>query len=143
MSKIRECICCSKSYRYCPSCGEYVNYPIWMAEFDSDVCHEIFNVVSGYNMGVMTKSDVKKVIDKFKIKDFSIFKDSIANKLNELFSKEEIKTESNTITTEETSIEENVIEEVVKDEQSQSSYNYKRNNKKKYKNVDMDLSENE
>jgi hypothetical protein len=36
-------------------------------------------------MGKMTKADVKEVVDKYGITDFSQYKESIKNKLNELF----------------------------------------------------------
>jgi len=138
MSKERICRACLKSYRYCPNCGEYAKFPRWMNDFDTDVCHEIFNVISGYNMGIMTKENVKNIVDKYEIKDFSIFKESIANKLKELFPVEEVKSESVVKT-----VDESPIEEVVEDVKFEPSYSYKRNNRKRNRNVDIDLSENE
>lgn len=142
MSKVRECICCSKSYRYCGNCGEFAQYPSWMAEFDSEVCHEVFNVISGYNMGVMTKDDIKKVIDKFNIRDFSVFKDSISSKLNKLFPIEPVE-EKSEIVIEVEEIAETSDEENIEEVKPEKSYSYKKNSKKKNRNVDIDLTESE
>lgn len=56
-----------------------------MMEFDNEVCKEVFNIISAYNMGIKTKDDVASVLYKYNVTDFSVFKESIRNKLNELF----------------------------------------------------------
>ena len=85
MSKERKCLTCESKYSYCPNCMDYASFPKWMAEFDKESCKELFNAISAYNMGKMTKADVKEVVDKYGITDFSQYKESIKNKLNELF----------------------------------------------------------
>lgn len=140
MSKERKCLTCLTSYRYCSNCGEYSKYPRWMNEFDKESCKELFNAISGYNIGIMKKDDVKQVVDRYEIKDFSVYKESIANKLNELFPKENIKSESVIESVEEVPIVDTVVEEV----KTEPSFNHKKNNKnKRNRNVDIDLNENE
>ena len=126
MSKTRICIACQNSYQYCPNCGDYVRYPKWMNEFDTEACKELFNVISGYNMGLFKKDDVKKVVDKYEIKDFSVYKESIANKLNELFSEPVIE-----------------VANEISEEETVPSFNRRKSNKKKNRNMDMDLIDND
>lgn len=87
MAKERQCIACLNTYKYCPTCGEFAKYPTWMTEYDTEECKEVFNAISGFNMGIKKAEDVKNVIDKFGITDFNKFKPTIASKLNELFGK--------------------------------------------------------
>ena len=89
MSKIRKCICCNNSYEYCGNCGDGRSKPSWMAMYDTEKCKDVFNVVSGYNMGLKQKYEVKAVLDKYSIVDFSKFKDSIKTVLTNLFPPEE------------------------------------------------------
>ena len=126
MSKTRTCIACQNSYQYCPHCGDYARYPKWMNEFDTEACKELFNVISGYNMGLFKKDDVKKVVDKYEIKDFSVYKESIANKLNELFSEPVIE-----------------VANEISEEETVPSFNRRKSNKKKNRNMDMDLIDND
>lgn len=85
MAKERECIFCGKSYLYCPNCKEYNKYPTWMASFDSEKCHDLYKVIGGYNIGVKTKEDVKAVLDKHNIIDYSEFSEKLQNKLTAMF----------------------------------------------------------
>lgn len=126
MSKTRTCIACQNSYQYCPHCGDYARYPKWMNEFDTEACKELFNVISGYNMGIFKKDDVKKIVDKYEIKDFSAYKESIANKLNELFSEPVVE-----------------VANEISEEETVSSFNRRKSNKKKNRNVDIDLTDND
>lgn len=93
MAKERICITCGKSYKYCPNCREFSTYPLWMTEYDTEECKEIFNIVSAYNMNLVKADDVKAVVKKYNITDFKKFKKSIADKLNEIYGKksEEVK----------------------------------------------------
>lgn len=126
MGKTRICISCQNSYSYCPNCGEYAKYPKWMTEFDTETCKELFNAISGYNMGIITKDAVKQVVDKYEIKDFSVYKESITNKLNELFSEPVVE-----------------VANEISEEETTPSFNHRKSNKKKNRNVDIDLIDND
>ena len=110
----RICLCCGKSYDYCPNCGKNSSTP-WMFNYDTEACKEIFNAVSGYNMGIVNEEGVKKVLDKFSVTNIENYKDSIKEVLRKITKKtsytktEEIK--------EPVSIEESRIDSVV-DEQN-------------------------
>ena len=88
MAYERQCICCGKTYQYCPHCGSFSNHPKWMFNYDQESCMELFNVVSAYNMGVVKKEDVLAVVRKYNITDFSKYKDSIKKLLTELYAPE-------------------------------------------------------
>ena len=88
MAKERVCLFCGRSYQYCPNCREYDSYPKWMGEFDTEKCHDLYTVMSGYNLGLKTKEDVKTVLDKHNITDYSIFSSKLQEKLNNMFSVE-------------------------------------------------------
>lgn len=64
-----------------------------MTSYDTEACKELFNAISGYNMGIVTKEQIKEILDKYGITDFSQYKESIRNKLNMLFPKKEVKVE--------------------------------------------------
>jgi len=85
MATERFCIVCKQKYEYCDHCGEYSKYPKWMASFDKEECHEVYNAVSAYNMGLIDKDKVEKVLKTYNVTDFSKYNDGLANKLNELF----------------------------------------------------------
>lgn len=84
MAKTRTCACCGKTYKYCPTCGKDIKKP-WLAICDTEECREVLNIISAYNMGTVDKDRVKAVLDKYNVKDFSKYKKSISDKLNELF----------------------------------------------------------
>lgn len=116
MAKKKTCKCCLKEYEFCPNCSNRNNYPAWKNEFDEESCSEIFNIISAYNMGIVKPEDVKAVIDKYNITDFSKYKKSIRDKLieaTEALSKEEPKEETKV---EDIKIEEPKVEEIKMEE---------------------------
>ena len=85
----RICKCCGKEYQYCPHCGKNSDEP-WRNITDTVECREVLNIVSAYNIGRATKEQVKKVLDRFEVKDYGKYKDSIATVLNNLFKNEDV-----------------------------------------------------
>ena len=85
MAKKRICLACNQSYSYCGNCNDYKNYPAWMAEFDKIECKEIFDILSAYNMKLADESQVKAIVNKYNITDFSVFTKPIADKLNSIY----------------------------------------------------------
>lgn len=84
MSAKKKCLFCGKEYVYCNHCREYANAPEWKVNFDSEKCHDIYNVMAQYGMGSKTIEDVKTVLDKYEVTDYSIFSKSTQDKLNSL-----------------------------------------------------------
>lgn len=95
MAKERTCIFCGKTYQYCPNCRDFSKYPNWMANFDTEKCHELYDVIAGYNIGIRTIEDVKATLDKYGVTDYSIFSKGLQDKIRSVGSpkKEEPKTE--------------------------------------------------
>ena len=85
MAKERKCLCCGKTYEYCPNCGK-ASSP-WKIDFDTEECRDIFNIISAYNMGIAKEKNVLAIIEKYSVTDFMKYKDSINAKLQEMFSK--------------------------------------------------------
>lgn len=81
---IRICKTCGAEYKYCPTCAKYANKPSWMWKCDTEECNEIFDSISAYKMGVGNVDKIKNVIQKYDIKDYSKYVDSVKNTLNEL-----------------------------------------------------------
>lgn len=84
MARIKNCIFCGTAYEYCGHCSDSNKYPSWKFNFDSEKCHDLYEVVAGYNMGVNTIEDIKNTLDKYNVTDYSIFSKKLQDKLNEL-----------------------------------------------------------
>lgn len=82
MSKERKCIFCGKTYLYCNHCQDYINEPKWKFNFDSEKCHDLYEVIGGYNMGIKTIENVKNELDKYNVTDYSIFSKKLQDALN-------------------------------------------------------------
>ena len=80
----RTCYTCGSKYEYCTRCAKYASQPKWRWMWDTEECKDLYDVVSGYKMGVSSKDDVQHIIEKYNITDFSKYTESIANVLNEL-----------------------------------------------------------
>ena len=81
----RKCLCCGKVYDYCPNCSKSSSTP-WKINFDTESCKELFNAISAFNMNLINEESVKKVVDKYSIVDYSIYKDDIKELLNKFHS---------------------------------------------------------
>ena len=81
MSKVRTCCVCGKSYKYCPTCS---HDPTWKMLYDSEKCKEISNVVSAYNMGILSKDKATTKLNDLQIDTTAKFAENIAKVLIEL-----------------------------------------------------------
>ena len=91
MAKLRKCLFCSTQFEYCGHCKEHSNEPTWKANFDTEKCHDLYEVMAGYGMGIKTIEDVKAVLDKYNVTDYTIFSKKLQDKLNELIPQKEQK----------------------------------------------------
>ena len=87
MAVIRNCVCCGKSYEYCPGCHRK-DQPAWMATFCSEPCKELFNIVSAYNVKRISKPVVKDYVLKHNI-NLSKYVGSVRRALDEVMKVEE------------------------------------------------------
>ena len=79
MAKERKCLCCGNAYEYCPNCGK--SSEPWKINFDTELCKELFNAVSGYYMGVIKEEGLLKIVNKYSINDYTKYTESIQNAL--------------------------------------------------------------
>lgn len=79
-NKRKHCLACGKEYTYCPRCDGDNKTP-WMRTFDCPACRDIVNAVSGFNMGILKLTDVKDVLEKYKIEDVSVYNAEIKDVL--------------------------------------------------------------
>lgn len=84
MAKLRSCIFCGKTYEYCNHCKQNSNSPAWMFNFDSEKCHDLYDVIAGYNIGIKKIEDVKAVMDKYNVTDYSEYSEKLQNELKSL-----------------------------------------------------------
>lgn len=67
----RVCVLCGAKYDYCPNCDADKGKPIWMTCWDKAECHDIWEVLSGYNSHDKTAKDVVDVLNKYNVTDFT------------------------------------------------------------------------
>ena len=127
MNKNRICLCCGTAYRYCPTCGQDARKPKWMLNFDEEACKELFNVISGFNMGIKSKDQVEAVLDQYQITDFSKYSEGIQKVLNDLFPKKKVKEEVKELDVElKSEVEEPTATEEAEEEIPKRRYSAKR-----------------
>lgn len=137
MSKERTCIFCGQKYQYCNHCREYANEPKWKFNFDSEKCHDLYEVIGGYNIGVKTIEDVKSTLNKYEVTDYSIFSKKLQDALNgvipqnkEESSESEKKEENSKVETKEEKVEPEKKSEVPRKDNNfkskKNKYNFER-----------------
>lgn len=96
----RKCLSCGTKYSYCPTCSVDKAKPTWMTEFCNEVCKELFDTATRYNIKMLTKPEAKEIIEKLELKDRSEYVDFIQKDLENILGEEKV-------------IEEPIIEETV------------------------------
>lgn len=84
MANNRQCLCCGTRYEFCTSCSEHKGKPSWMFDYDTEECKDLFNAISGYNMGIFKESKVKAVLRKYNITDYSKYTESVQEVLKNI-----------------------------------------------------------
>ena len=70
----RTCVICGQNYSYCPTCGADAGKPTWYFIFDSENCHDIYEVCTQYRDNVIDAETANDLISKLnldKIEDFA------------------------------------------------------------------------
>lgn len=86
---IRVCICCGKKFYYCNRCGKGDKNTGISTAYDTYECKELVNALSGYSMNMWGKEKIQDILNVYNITDYTKYKQSIQDKLNELFSAKE------------------------------------------------------
>ena len=104
----RQCLCCGTKYSYCPTCSTDKLKPIWMTEFCSEPCKELFETATKYNLKKITKDEAKEIIEKIDLKERSAYVDCVQKDLENILAEEPVVVEEATVTVEEEPVEEDV-----------------------------------
>ena len=74
----RKCVVCGKIYSYCKGCNPET--PSWAAIFDSQNCHDIFEVLSSS----MANSEKKELLGELDLSGFEKFDEDIKAQIKAL-----------------------------------------------------------
>ena len=80
----RKCLACGKEYYFCFKCGQNRNVPAWHIDFCDETCKKVFETISSYNCGSLTKEQANEMIGEVDAEKFKTLKDSLKNKLKEI-----------------------------------------------------------
>ena len=83
----RTCIICGKKYSYCNNCQSDANKPTWYFIFDSQNCHDIYEVCTQYRDKEITVAQAYEKISKLDISDIKNFAESTRKQIEEIMSK--------------------------------------------------------
>lgn len=84
-NNIRVCICCGKKFYYCNRCGKSDKNTGVSTAYDTYECKELVNALSGYSMNMWGKEKIQDILNVYNITDYTKYKQSVQDKLNELF----------------------------------------------------------
>ena len=84
----RQCLCCNTKYSYCPTCSSDKMKPIWMTEFCSESCKELFETATKYNLKKITKPEAKEIIEKLELKEKSAYVNCVQKDLENILAEE-------------------------------------------------------
>lgn len=81
----RECYLCGKDYQYCSTCSQDRMKPVWMSEFHSENCKNIFNICTRFNMGMMSKTEAQTALKSCDLSNKENFKSYVQRDLDVIF----------------------------------------------------------
>ena len=88
--KSRECYLCGADYRYCGSCSNDRMKPVWMSEFHSENCKNIFDICTRFNMNLMSKTEAQEGLKTCDLSNKASFKSCVQRDLEVIFEEEPI-----------------------------------------------------
>lgn len=84
----RKCIICGSAYTYCPKCGDGNKEETWRYLYDTELCNDIFNVVSSFTHGHIKKAEAKEKLEALKIPKEMKFNAEIKNQIDTIMASE-------------------------------------------------------
>ena len=111
--KSRECYLCGEKYSYCPTCSNDRVKPVWMTEFHSENCKDIFDICTRFNMEMLTKEEAQSAIEKCDLSNKLNFRPSVKNTLSNILKVEEIVLEEPIVAIVDAEIKEITEDEIV------------------------------
>ena len=86
----RECYLCGKDYQYCSTCSQDRMKPVWMSEFHSENCKNIFDIATRFNMKLMSKTEAQEALNACDLSNKANFKSYVQRDLDVIFAADEI-----------------------------------------------------
>ena len=83
----RTCIICGKKYSYCNNCQSDANKPTWYFIFDSQNCHDIYEVCTQYRDKEITVAQEYEKISKLDISNIKNFAEATRIQIEEILEK--------------------------------------------------------
>ena len=80
----RECIICKTPYHYCSTCGEDSGKPSWYHIFDSQNCHDIYEVCTQYRDKVVDTETAYNLISSLDLSKIDAFAESTRLQIEEI-----------------------------------------------------------
>lgn len=80
----RTCYLCGAKYEYCPTCAQDRMKPIWMSEFHSENCKNIFKICTDFNLGLLTKQETRKSLKRCDLSNQGSFKEYVQQDISKI-----------------------------------------------------------
>lgn len=71
--KNRTCLSCATKYSYCPDCSGVDKLNPWKANFCSEPCKTMWETLTRFNMGRVSKSEAKDIISALDLKPIDTY----------------------------------------------------------------------
>ena len=86
----RICKTCGKQYFFCSNCEKSSNSPQWMLMWHDLNCKKVFEIVSDYAQGRLSKSNAREALSKCDLKVYYTFKENIRNIIDDITTEEKV-----------------------------------------------------
>ena len=86
----RECYLCGRDYQYCSTCSQDRMKPVWMSEFHSENCKNIFDICTRFNMKLMSKTEAQKALKSCDLSNKANFKSYVQRDLDVILAEEPV-----------------------------------------------------
>lgn len=80
----RVCHTCGKEYEYCPNCSAFSSQPRWKANWDTEECKDVWNILVRYNTEGLDADEVKSVLNSYGVNNYSKYSSPIASQLKKI-----------------------------------------------------------
>ncbi len=84
----RKCIICGSDYIYCPRCGKGNKDETWRYLYDTELCNEIFNVLSSFAHNHIKKEEAREKLEALDIPKGMKFTAEIKKQIDIVMAKE-------------------------------------------------------
>ena len=92
MQANRVCKTCGKKYFYCSNCDKTLNSPQWMLMWHDENCKNVFEIVSDYAQGRISKKEAKNKLEKCNLRVEYTFTEKIRNYVDEIMAEPKVET---------------------------------------------------